>query len=148
MAITDLMIFENGSGGDCAKTQTGNDLQTTIAFSNDPYLGLFGAKSHDPNDWWGNKYLDPAKKQVFTSATPQALIDNSLNSGGRQKIEEAANEDLEFLKAFAVISATVIIEAPSRIKIKIKAEPDPDSELLKGVSIQDILREPNITINI
>jgi len=88
----DILLIETGSGGDAVLR--GNDLVTVEGLENQPYLAMFG----DDGSWWGNIFLQDKPDAQLLSLTEAALNKYALTSGGRLKIEEAINLDLEFLK--------------------------------------------------
>lgn len=125
----DLVVLETGNGGDLQKA--GNDFAVLQGWGNMPYLALFGGniegitKSKVPGelskDWWGNSLLFPQdSKQQFNSLTERTLMEVALTSSGREKIQQAVEKDLEFMKEFAEIKVTVSIVSDDHIKIDIK----------------------------
>ena len=101
--IVDIMIFENGSGGDL--NLKNDDIETISGLMNQVYLALFGgnleqntsddlSELEERNDWWGNSLLK--KENQFNSNFERTLRTIPLNSSGLIKIENAAKEDLKY----------------------------------------------------
>lgn len=112
----DIQLVERGNGGEFLKKGNG-DLQWAEGYENQPYLALFGG-----NDWWGNFLLDEGKHQTFISRTETVLRSVALNSAGRQRVEAAILEDLDYLKKIAPgtkISVLVTIPSPDRMDMLI-----------------------------
>lgn len=133
--MIDAKLIETGNGGDVVLS--GNDLAVVYGFVNMPYLALFGGnvaentpeKREDAqqlNDWWGNALLMPNDVATqFNSNTERTLMNVALNSAGRILIEQAVNTDLDFMRAFCEVTATVDITGNDRVQINIKLlEPD------------------------
>lgn len=110
--ITDILIYEVGSGGDLLLR--GNDFASITGLENSPYLAMFGGY-----DWWGNDILVP--DNPYNCLTEKALIDNPLTSAGRLKIEEAIRSDLLYLNSIpdTTYSISTQITAPDRLDITI-----------------------------
>jgi hypothetical protein len=110
--MTDLLIYETGSGGDLLIS--GNDLAQVQGYENSPYLAMFGG-----GDWWGN-YLLPTENQ-FNSQTEQTLNTTPLSSAGRQTIEAAIKADLAYLDNIegTTWSVTTAIGGKDRLQIYI-----------------------------
>jgi hypothetical protein len=108
--MTDLLIYETGGGGDLL--QRGNDLVSVNGYENSTYLSMFGGGS-----WWGN-FLTPNK---FLSKTERVLLVTPLTSAGRITIENAVNDDIDFLKKIPDTKYTslVTIGGPDRLEILI-----------------------------
>lgn len=133
--MADLEMRETGDGGDLILK--GNDLSVIEGFQNMPYLASFGgnvaastegAKVPDEQafDWWGNHLLLTDDKTIqYNSDFERRLTEVALSSSGRIQLEQAILSDLDFMKAFSIISASVSIESVDRIKISIQIqEPD------------------------
>ena len=129
--MPDLFMIETGNGGDAVLN--GNDLAIVYGIENQPYLGMFGG-----NDWWGNSLFIP--EQPLFSRTETALNTTPLNSNGRQKILQAVNADMAYIKAIPEMTVTtnVIIENDDRVKIVIQ---------INGKTIQ-FLWNPNLGLQI
>ncbi len=80
--MIDIMIFENGSGGDFSLKN--GDLETIEGWTNQPYLALFGGdiegnttgeeiEGEERFDWWGNSYLLNEPEAQMNSDFERAL---------------------------------------------------------------------------
>lgn len=131
----DLVLHETGNGGDLQLK--GNDLDISSSIFNQIYMALFGGDpsasttgeeltTEQRQDWWANSlvYQDLPELQQ-NSRLERVLNEVALNSSGRLQIEEAAKNDLAFLKEVAEISVETRITDIDRIEIIIFAkEPD------------------------
>lgn len=139
--------MESGNGGEL--TLLSNDL-AMAGIANMVYLALFGGDS----DWWGNNFLP--NEQHFTSETETMLRSVALNSSGRQKIEQAVLNDLDFLREVpgTTITVAVSIVSVDRITISIRINGEQifflwDGELQKvfrGQKNVDFLLDENYQI--
>lgn len=122
----DLRLVDNGSGGEVVRA--GRDLKVIEGLENMPYLAICSGnvEASTPFDrtqvdedlsWWGNFYLTPAEQ--FNSETERTLKSVTLNSAGRQAIQEAVKKDLAFMTDFADVSIVVSIESVDRCSIEI-----------------------------
>lgn len=130
----DVELIETGNGGDVIKKP--KDLSVIEGFENMPYLAMFGGNveastpskrlsSEQAFDFWGNSIIGNDLSLQFNSLTERTLMQVSLNSQGREIIEQAVLKDLEFMKQFAVVSVIVKITATDRVLIGIQIqEPD------------------------
>lgn len=131
----DLVLHETGNGGDLQLK--GNDLDVSGSIFNQIYMALFGGnptasttgeelETEQRQDWWANSlvYQDLPEFQQ-NSSLERVLNEVALNSSGRLQIEEAAKNDLAFLKEVAEISVSTRITDIDRVEIRILAqEPD------------------------
>lgn len=130
----DILIEEsNGNGGDALIV--GNDLAVVNSIENQVYFALFGGnRQSTPNaststtlpknaksyDWWGNSLLMPNNaSQQFNSNTQKALDTIALTSQGRVQIQNAVNQDLQFLQSDYTITVLVSIISDDVININI-----------------------------
>lgn len=131
----DLQIAETLNGGDLRLK--GNDLSAILGFQNMPYLALFGGNLESDTpvkrlpteqdfSFWGNALFHPQQPAAqFNSRTERTLKQTPLTSAGRLIIEEAIKKDLEFMKAFAVVTVNTAIIATNNLRINIGIrEPD------------------------
>lgn len=131
----DLKVIESGNGGDLVKTS--KDLTVISGLGNMVYLALFGGnvKASTPQkrlvseqafDYWGNSLFDSNDPDVqFNSLTERTLNTTALSSSGRVRIEQAVIKDLQFMKSFAIIIASVSIPETDKVLIEVKVqEPD------------------------
>lgn len=129
MSTKDLHIFESGSGGEM-KILNG-DLMLSETLFQTIYLSMFGGnveenttgdidQAKERNDWWGNQLFYPNdESKWFNSNTERTLLETTLNSQGRQKIEEAIKNDLNFLSDVVEIEVNVSVESLDVLKISI-----------------------------
>ncbi len=87
--ITDLLLVENGTGGDLVILPGANDFVTTTGYENAVYTALFGGDS----TYWGN-YI---ASNPYNSKTEQVLKTMTLNSAGIADLNAALSSDLSFL---------------------------------------------------
>ncbi len=128
----DLLLTETGNGGDLVIRD--NDLVLTSNLSNQIYLALFGGNIVDDNgelfnEYWANVQLSDESKYV--SQFERTLNEVVINSSGLQRLHEAANKDLEFLKKYVnytlelsilnkdSISLYIDIKAPNNVEDKV-----------------------------
>ena len=114
----DLKITDNNDGGEVSIFR--NDFETISGFENMPYLALFSGSNYWANGIFFNE------SQSFNSETEQVLKEVSLTSTGVLRIEEAVNNDLEFMRAFADVTAEIIVIEINRVQINISIQ-EPDS---------------------
>jgi len=108
-------LTDNNTRGDF-KIISGK-IATDLTFHTIIYLSLFGGNlaSNTPaqrrpagvinDDWWGNVGEITADKIPFNSNFERSLIENSLISGNLRIIEQAANNDLEWMKTKKIIES-------------------------------------------
>lgn len=110
--MIDILLRETGNGGDILLR--GNDFATVSGYENAVYLAMFGGSR-----WWANYMVDAPQK--FLSKTEEALRTNALTSAGRIAIEDAAYEDLAFLKNIpgTVVKITTTLPAANRLDMVI-----------------------------
>jgi hypothetical protein len=102
--------------------------------------------------WWGNALLMPnLPTQQFNSETERVLNSVALTSGNLPQIQNAVNADLEFMKAFAIITLTVTIIATDAVKINILVrEPNnisgKDITFIWDGTAGDLLATPGYTL--
>lgn len=130
--MTDLALHETGSGGDLQLK--GNDLDTSGSIYNLIYMALFGGnpkasttgeelETEQRQDHWANALIDQDLPEFqFNSELEETLNSVALNSSGRLQIEEAAKNDLEFLKDVAEITVTARIIEIDKIELRILAQ--------------------------
>lgn len=125
----DLEVIETGNGGDLVKTA--KDLKVIQGFQNMPYLAMFGGnpgfstpdnrpENEQAFDWWGNDLFFRSSPSVqFNSLTEAALMSFALNSSGASKIEQAINDDLDFMREFANVDVSVSVISDDKLVIGI-----------------------------
>lgn len=129
---TDILIQETGDGGDFVLAD--NDLVMTSDLSNQIYLALFGGNKistngEQNNEYWGNVLVE--EEQKYVSYFEKSLSEYAINSFGIQKMRDAADKDLQFLKKYVnyklelqiltkdSLSLLVLIDAPNNLEQKI-----------------------------
>ena len=152
MAAIDIGIYENGSGGDL--NLKNDDIETISGLTNQVYLALFGGNIEENtsndlveleqrSDWWANSLLK-AENQ-FNSNFERALRENPLNSGGLIALENAAKEDLKYLKEFGDIEINSEITGINKMVLFVNIiEPNNQSTKLKFIwdgTKQEIITE-------
>ena len=132
----DLKVVESGNGGELVKTP--KDLAVISGLGNMVYLALFGGnvkastpqkrlESEQAFDWWGNTLFSANDPNVqFNSLTERTLNTVALSSSGRVRIEQAVLKDLDFMKDFAKVSASVSIPETDKVIISVRIE-EPDN---------------------
>lgn len=131
----DLKLTLTGDGGELVKA--GRDLKVISGLENMVLLALFGGNveastptrrlpTEQAKDWWGNSLFFPDDpERQFNSLTEKALNTVALTSSGRVKIEQSVIKDLEFMKEFAEVSASVSIPETDKVMIEVTVqEPD------------------------
>lgn len=135
----DLKVIESGNGGDLVKNP--KDLAVVSGLGNMVYLALFGGnvqastptkrlETEQDFSWWGNSLFFPNDPTLqFNSLTERILNEVALTSSGRVQIEQAVIKDLEFMKEFANVEASVSIPATDQVEIYVKVtQPDNQQE--------------------
>lgn len=127
-ADVNLLVGPNG----CDALLSGRDMSIVYGFQNMPLLALFGGNREQSTprtfvdgeqrrDYWANSLLMPNDpQQQFNSLTERILMNVALNSSGRLQIEQAVIKDLEFMKAFAIITVDVAIVGVDKVRINIR----------------------------
>lgn len=121
------MIYESGDGGEMKLKN--DDLETVSSITNSFYLALFSSKT---SDWLGNAEL--MKYNPFSSQFEKTLDSVSLTSSGLKQLEQAALEDLNFLKEYGEISVFASVLDLNKISLKINfKEPTGSEKIIKFV---------------
>lgn len=122
--MIDFLIVETGDGGDLVLEN--EDLKTTNSFSNQIYFALFGGNFNSENgeqnnEYWANTFLPEENKYVSTFE--KTLNEVTLNSSGLEKLTNAVNSDLSFLKKYVnyTIDLSILDENSLYLYIVIKA---------------------------
>lgn len=127
MDIQDILIYESGDGGEMKLKN--DDLETISSITNSFYLALFSSKT---SDWWGNAEL--LADNPFNSSFERTLDSVSLTSSGLKQLEQAALEDLNFLKIYGEISVFASVLDLNKISLKINfKEPSGSEKIVKFV---------------
>lgn len=125
----DLLIYENGTGGELKVIS--NDLALSETLFTQVYLAFFGGnleavtkgnelKNQQRFDYWANSLLYQGKpKKQFNSNLERALCNTVYNSSGRIEIENAAKKDLEFLSGIVETEVSVAVQSESRLRITV-----------------------------
>ena len=139
--ITDLAIFESGSGGDLILKN--DDLDTINGLTNQVYLALFGGnieqstsddidKLDQRGDWWGNAFL--STEYQFNSIFEKTISEVALTGEGLSKLEDAAKSDLSYLEQYAEIEVSASVPQLNRLELIVKlTEPDNQSTQIKFI---------------
>lgn len=126
----DILIYENGSGGEL-KILSG-DIALVESLYTQVYLAFFGGnieentkgneiKGQERMDYWANSLLYPGKpKKQFNSNLERALSNTVYNASGRIDLENAAKKDLEVLSGVVNTSVSVSIVSYNRVQISVK----------------------------
>lgn len=129
--MPDLLLIETGSGGDIILA--GNDILTEDSFCNQIYIALFGGNNQERDvdaeessanqlnlNWWGNDLFFDNEDEKFISITEKKLYNITLNSRGRQELEQAVIRDLKYLDQFADVTIVVAIVGNDRLEIRVQ----------------------------
>lgn len=126
----DLLIYENGTGGDLRIIS--GDLAMVETLYNQVYLAFFGGNveantkgnelpDQQRLDYWANSLLFSGQpNKQFNSNLERALSETVYNSSGRIDIENAAKKDLEVFSGIANADVEVSIVSEHRIRISVK----------------------------
>lgn len=147
MAITDIVIYEAGSGGELQLLS--GDLATINGLANQVYLALFGGNIEQVtsdgldlletrSDWWGNQLL--STENQFNSIFEKTLQEVALNSAGLRTLENAIKNDLDFLQDLAEIEINSEITGINRVEFSISLQ-EPNNESVKIKLLWDGLRQ-------
>lgn len=149
--MTDILLKDNGDGGDAILI--GNDIKTIDGLQNMVYLALFGGNKESSTegpklqneqalDWWGNALLMENNKAImFNSQTEKTLLTTALNSSGRIKIQQVVASDLEFMKAFSIITVDTAITDPDRLEIRVRIKQPDNQQDLPFIFIWDATKK-------
>lgn len=147
----DLKVVETGNGGDIVKMD--KDVVVIEGFENHPYLAMFGGNVEQSTpdirnatdqafDFWGNNLLMPGDKSLqFNSMTERVLMNTPLTSAGRVIIQQAVENDLEFMKDFATIKVVVQIVRVDTVIIGVKIDQPDNLQSSAFVFIWDATRQ-------
>lgn len=139
--ITDVSIYEAGSGGEWILKN--DDIDAISGLTNQVYLALFGGNIEqdtsddlveldERSDWWGNFFLK--SENQFNSTFERTLKTIALNSSGLSKLENAAKEDLAFLKEYADVEIDSQITGVNKMTLFVNlVEPSNQSIKIKFV---------------
>jgi len=137
--ITDIMMYENGSGGELSLKN--DDLESINGLTNQVYLALFGGniqQSTSENlesldireDYWGNEYLE--EELQYNSLFEKTIRTVTLNTNGLSILKDAAEQDLNYLKKYADISMEISIKKLNFVELIVTLiEPDDISTKIK-----------------
>lgn len=132
----DISIYETGNGGDM--NLRADDIDIVKGFANQIYLALFGgnveenttessSEQEQRKDWWGNELIEGEK---FNSNFERALLVNPLNSAGISALENAAKEDLKFLKEYGTLTIEGSLIGVGKFQLSVGIQ-EPDSKTTK-----------------
>ncbi|APZ82886.1 hypothetical protein [Flavobacterium phage FL-1] len=145
MNTTDILLFEAGGGGDLAIIN--NDLSMGESLYQQIYLSLFGGNVEESTkqfyldneerfDYWGNTLIwNDVKTKQFNSETERTIKSTVLNSSGRIRVIQAAENDLAYLQPVANISvdAQVLNRDQIRLIISFSGKTNQQDKLLQIV---------------
>ncbi len=138
MDTKDILLFENGDGGEMAIIS--NDLVLSEQLYQQVYLALFGGNieantkndvlvSEQRFDWWGNAlFFDETTNRQFNSNTERMLLNVALNSSGRLKIIQAVTDDLKYLSDLLDSNVDVQFFDTNKIRIIVVFKPKGNQE--------------------
>lgn len=120
------MIYESGNGGELSLVN--GDIEMIDGISNQPYLAHFGGnieasttgeeiEGEERKDWFGNVFLLNNPGTQMNSELERSMNENSLNSSGRSKIENAAKNDLSYLSDTAKVDSKVSVTGVDKVLI-------------------------------
>lgn len=118
--ITDIAIHESGNGGDLSLTN--NDLTTISGLTNQIYLALFGGNINNDigeqyEDYWANEFINEENKYISTFE--KTLLEVAITSNGLQKLKQAAENDLNYLKKYADITISISIVSKELLSLHV-----------------------------
>lgn len=132
----DILLYENGSGGELSVMN--NDIQLVETLYQQVYLRLFGGnieasttgsetQTQERKDWWANSlFFSDLVERQFNSETERTLQSVALNTAGRIDIARAVEKDLETLLDIANITVNVVILSEAKVRITVALE-EPDA---------------------
>jgi len=130
-----------------------NDLKTTDGFENMILLGMFGGnpqqstptqrlESAEAFDWWGNPLLFNDEPDLqFNSSTQRTLQNVSLTTANRLVIQQAVEQDLAFMSAFADINVEVTYPAIDRVRLAVGVTQPGNLQQRQYIYIWDATRQ-------
>ncbi len=142
-----IAMVETKDGGDYRVSDSGIELDNSIETIS--YIAEFGGnlkESTEPirkppgvfyNDFWGNVDVLTDNTEQFNSELERLLSELPVNSGNLQRIEGAAESDLQFLvdKQIAEsVTATATIKNPGVLKItQVIKQPETEPESISFI---------------
>lgn len=130
MNTKDILLFESGDGGEMLIQS--NDLVLVETILQQAYLALFGGNveantvgdelpTQERFDYWANALLWPdTPSKQFNSNTERTINNTVLNSAGRITIQQAVEQDLDYLKLIVNFTVSVSILSTDKVEITIK----------------------------
>lgn len=130
----DIALIETGNGGDIQIVN--GDIALVFGLENNPYLAMYGGNvaqntvdteanevaAGTTADWWGNNLcIGPDETQQFNSDTERTMNATALTSAGRISIQNAIQDDLDYLEAITgyPVTVSVNITSPDRIEAEL-----------------------------
>ena len=154
--MTDLTLYEGGSGGDLVLLK--NDLDTTSALWNNVYLALFGGpieSDHEDREestneinneyWQDNLFYETDETKHLNSQTEIELNHIVINSKGLSDLENTIKEDLEFLNDLGNVSVSVSQNGVDKIEMNILIEENDENQDFTLKYIWDATKSELIT---
>lgn len=121
----DLYIYQTPDGADITIMNGVAEMDAGLRTS--AYLALFGGNEQDdgisetPLQYWGN-FIEDDPNEHLRSRTQYLLRGLPATSGNLVKIEEAAQQDLQYLidiRAATSVTAVASMPAPKKLKLAI-----------------------------
>lgn len=130
--MKDILLIETNNGGDMVIEN--NDIKMTNSFVNQVYLALFGGNVYSDNgeqqnEYWANElFIEENKYQSMFEKTMMEVV---LNSSGLEKIKQAVDVDLAYLKKYAnfTIDVSILSKDSLSLYILIKAPNNTDEKI-------------------
>lgn len=155
--MADLSIFESGNGGDVERN--GDNIVLTEGLFVQIYLAMFGGNVEgdtiseeisDPSiqnkGWWGNNVLFEDDPQLqFNSKTERTLNTTPLTPAGRQVIQAAVQEDMEFLSELGEVNVVVTIPDVDKVQIVVTIQQPTEEQPQNFIFLWDGTRNEVIT---
>ena len=123
----DVLIKQTADGGEIYFNS--GIIETTLGFESMVYLLLFGGNRKDDGteatkkyEWWGNKLENNNPERKVHSRFQNILYGLPATPENIKKLEDAARQDLEVLKAQKIVDSLDIeltITEPKRVEIEI-----------------------------
>jgi hypothetical protein len=155
MNTKDILLFEAGDGGEMVIQS--NDLVLVETILQQAYLALFGGNveantvgdeipTQERFDYWANALLWPdTPSKQFNSNTERTIQNTALNSSGRIKIQQAVENDLEYLKLIVNFEVSVSILSTNKVEISVRMSKKDNLEDKVLVLIYDNAKNEVIT---
>ncbi len=114
--MSDVLLFQTSDGGEV--TFVGGEPMLTDGLDVAAYLSLFGGNEQDPGlpgdaslSWWGN-VGEPIDRQ-YRSETQYLLRDLPVTAANRQRVEDAVDRDLDWMRTTLQATLTISVTIPA-----------------------------------